>query len=104
MLAGAPTAANALVDKSGVAVDGPDADTIGSAYATDVMTIAPQTAAPGSGLSTKRVALESAATERQTGGNGVLGQDETSEQTQSTWDAGTFTALTPGSVPATLAD
>jgi hypothetical protein len=102
MLAGAPSAANTLVNKSGLSVDGPDPDSIGAAYAADAMTIAAQATPPGSGLSTKRVALESAGTETQTGGNGVLGQDETSEQTQSTWDSGTFTALTPGSVPATL--
>jgi hypothetical protein len=102
MLAGAPTAANALVNKSGVSVDGPDADSVAAPYATDAMTIAPQSAAPGSNLSTKRIALESAVTETQSGGNGIAGQDETSEQTQTTWDAGTFTALTPGSVPASL--
>jgi len=102
MLAGAPTASNALLDKSSVTVDGPDADALATAYAADAMTITAQTAAPGSSLSTKRVALESAGTEHQTGGNGVLGQDETSEQTQTTWDSGTFSALTPGSVPAAL--
>ncbi|MBZ0235896.1 MAG: lamin tail domain-containing protein [Deltaproteobacteria bacterium] len=102
MIVGAPTAANALVNKSGVAIDGPDADAAATPYATDAMTIAAQAAAPASGLSTKRVGRESAATETQTGGNGVLGQDETSEQTQTTWDAGTYSALTPGSVPAAL--
>lgn len=102
MLAGAPSASNALVNKSGASVDGPDADTVAAAYAADAMTITAQSAAPGSGLSTKRIALETAGSEAQTGGNGVLGQDETSEQTQATWDSGTYTALTPGSVPAAL--
>jgi hypothetical protein len=103
MLAGMPSAANALVNKSGVSVDGPDADSAGVAYATDAMTIAGQSDAPGSALSTKRIALETAGTEAQTGaGNGVLGQDETSEQTQTTWDASAYTALTPGSVPTAL--
>jgi hypothetical protein len=32
----------------------------------------------------------------------VLGHDETSEQTATTWDATGFTALTPGTVPAAL--
>ena len=104
MIAGAPSAANALVNKSGVVVDGPDADTSGSAYATDAMTIAGQAAAPGSALSTKRLVLETGSTEIQVGnGNGVMGQDETSEQTATTWDATAFTALTPGAVPAALA-
>ncbi len=104
MLAGAPTAANLLVNKSGLAVDGPDLDTVAVAYANDAHTMPAQSAAPGSGLSTKRVARESAATETQLGGNGVLGQDETSEQTQTTWDTGAFSALTPGSVPASLSN
>ncbi len=102
MLAGAPTAANALVNKSGLSVDGPDAGASGTAYAVDAMTIAAQSSTPGSGLSTKRVALESASTEHQTGGNGVLGQDETSEQTTTTWDTSGFTTPTPGMVPAVL--
>ncbi|HUQ05875.1 MAG TPA: lamin tail domain-containing protein [Kofleriaceae bacterium] len=103
MLAGMPSAANALVNKSGVTIDGPDADSSGAAYVTDAMTITGQSPAPGSALSTKRVALETAGTEAQTGaGNGVLGQDETSEQTQTTWDSSAYTALTPGSVPTAL--
>ena len=103
MIAGAPSAGNALVNKSGVVVDGPDADTTGSAYATDAMTITGQAAVPGSALSTKRLVLETGSTEIQVGnGNGVMGQDETSEQTATTWDAAAFTALTPGAVPAAL--
>lgn len=103
MIAGAPSAGNALTNKSGVVVDGPDADTAGTAYATDAMTIAGQVAAPASALSTKRLTLESGSTEIHVGnGNGVLGQDETSEQTATTWDASAFTALTPGAVPAAL--
>jgi hypothetical protein len=104
MVAGAPTAANALVNKSGLTVDGPDTDSSASAYAADAMTIASQATAPGSSLSTKRIALESATTEGQSGGNGVLGQDETSEQTQTTWDSGTFSAPTPGAVPTALSN
>lgn len=102
MVAGVPTAGNALINKSGIAVDGPDADTVATAYATDAMTLAAQPSAPGSALSTKRLARESAATEAQSGGNGPGGQDETSEQTGTTWDVAPFTALTPGTVPAAL--
>lgn len=103
MIAGAPTAANALIAKSAVVVDGPDADTTGVAYASDAMTLPAQATAPGSALSTKRVALETAATESQGGGgNGVLGHDETSEQLGVTWDTSGYTAPTPGTVPAAL--
>ncbi|HVK78861.1 MAG TPA: lamin tail domain-containing protein [Kofleriaceae bacterium] len=101
VLAGVPSAANLLADKSGVALDGPDAGAATSAYATDARTIAPQAAAPPSGRSTKRIALESAAVEVATGGNGALGHDETTEATGTTWDT-TFTAPTPGAVPAAL--
>jgi hypothetical protein len=102
MIAGAPSVGNALINKSGVIVDGPDPDTVGTAYAVDAFTIGNQGSTPGSGLSTKRLALESAATEIQSGGNGPGGQDETSEQTATTWDAAAFTALTPGTVPPAL--
>ena len=94
LLAGVPSAANQLEDKSGVVV-------AGSAYATDARTIAPQASAPNTGSSTKRIALETGF-EVQTGaGNGIAGDDETSENTASTWDT-TFTAPTPGTLPAGL--
>ena len=94
LLAGVPSAANQLEAKSGVVV-------AGSAYATDARTIAPQASAPNAGASTKRIALETG-NEVQTGsGNGIAGDDETSENTASTWDT-TFTAPTPGTLPAGL--
>ncbi|HVV88368.1 MAG TPA: lamin tail domain-containing protein [Kofleriaceae bacterium] len=99
MYAGTPSAANLLVAKT--PVDGPDADTTPTAYAADALTLPTQTA-PGSAKSTKRIALESAATETFTGGNGLGGHDETSEQTNLTWDSGAYTAPTPGEVPASL--
>lgn len=98
---GTPAAANLLANKSGVAIDGPDADTVATAYVTDANTLPVQTA-PGSLRSTKRLALESAATEIQSGGNGINGHDETSEQTGTTWDATAYTAPTPGQVPPAL--
>jgi hypothetical protein len=102
MLAGVPTATNLLADKSGVAQDGPDTGAATSAYATDARTIGPQASAPPSAHSTKRIALESSANERQSGvGNGVGGQDETTEATGTTWDT-TFGVPTPGAVPAAL--
>lgn len=92
MIAGAPTGLNGLVSKSGVTQGA-------STYATDANTIAAQSATPGTGKSTKRIALEDG-NETQAGtGNGVTGDDETSEATGTTWDS-TFTAPTPGVVPA----
>lgn len=100
MIVGAPTAANGFVAKGGVAVDGPDPDTTPTAYAAEAATLAAQAAAPGSGASTKRIALE-AGFETVGGGNGAAGHDETSEATASTWDA-TFTAPTPGTTTLPL--
>ncbi|MBA2541248.1 MAG: lamin tail domain-containing protein [Deltaproteobacteria bacterium] len=99
LLVGVPSAANGLVDKSAVAIDGPDADTTASVYGADARTIAPQAAAPGAGVSTKRVARESAF--QSNGGNGLAGEDETSENTSMTFDSA-FTAPTPGGVPSGL--
>lgn len=101
MLAGAPTVANALVTKSGVSVDGPDAGATVSTYAADAMSLPSQAGAPPSGMSTKRILLE-AGHETQAGtGNGVLGHDETTELTTTSWDA-TFTAPTPGTTTLPL--
>ncbi len=101
VLAGVPSALNGLVDKSATAIDGPDADSASSSYGTDAKTIAAQPTAPASGKSTKRIALETGH-ELQTGsGNGIAGDDETSEDTAATWDTA-YTVPTPGAVPAGL--
>jgi uncharacterized protein len=101
MLAGLPTATNGFINKSGVALDGPDADTASTAYAPDARTMMSQTSAPGAARSTKRISPE-AGFEVQAGtGNGLTGDDETSEITISTWDSA-FTPPTPGSVPPEL--
>jgi hypothetical protein len=93
MLAGAnAVGANGLVSKSGLGQGA-------SNYAADANTIAPQATSPSTGKSTKRIAAE-APNETQDGtGNGITGHDETSEDTSMTWDS-TFTAPTPGSIPA----
>ncbi|MEO8699005.1 MAG: lamin tail domain-containing protein [Kofleriaceae bacterium] len=101
VLAGAPSVANGLVDKSGQALDGPDADTATTAYSTDARTLAAQAVAPNSGFSTKRIALEAGHETQSGSGNGIAGDDETSEDTAATWDT-TFTAPTPGTLPAGL--
>jgi hypothetical protein len=101
VLAGVPSVANGLIDKSSLAFDGPDGDTATSSYSADMRTITAQATAPGAGLSTKRIALENGF-ELQTGvGNGLAGDDETSEDTSSTWDS-SFTAPTPGALPTGL--
>jgi len=101
MIAGAATALNGLVDKSGVAIDGPDGNATTSAYATDARTILAQPTSPAANQSTKRI-LRELGNETQTGGgNGITGDDETSEITSTTWDT-TYTATTPGSIPASI--
>lgn len=100
VIAGVPSVANGLVDKSNVMIDGPDSDSASTAYKTDARTLAPQPSAPGAGKSTKRLAQEDGF---QTGsaGNGVTGADETSENTAQTWDT-TYSTPTPGAVPTGL--
>ncbi len=101
LLVGIPGATNLLTNKSGVAIDGPDADTATSAYRPDARTILSQTGIPGMSQSTKRIAGEAGHEQQGGGGNGIVGDDETTEDTRVTWDA-TFTVATPGSVPAAL--
>lgn len=101
LLAGVPSVGNALVDKSGVTLDGPDADVTTTAYKTDARTLAAQATAPASGRSTKRTALETGYEMQSGAGNGLTGDDETSENTAMTWDT-TFTVPTPGAIPTGL--
>jgi hypothetical protein len=92
MIAGKPVATNGLVSKSGL-IQG------GSAYAPDSNSIKAQPTAPGSGKSTKRIALEPGNETHDGTGNGIGGDDETSEDTSVTWDT-VYTAPTPGTIPA----
>lgn len=95
MLAGASSVgANGLVSKSGLGQGA-------SNYAADENTIAPQASSPGSGKSTKRIASETGNETQDGTGNGITGDDETSEDTSTSWDS-TFTAPTPGVVPPGL--
>jgi hypothetical protein len=100
--AGVPTGANLLVGKTGVAVDGPDGNSATTAYHTDVGGMGVQGQAPDSGLSTKRILPEYGHETEVGTGNGVTGDDETTEQIGVTWDHDPYTAATPGQVPATL--
>jgi len=100
VLAGAPTVANGIVDKSGVMIDGPDSDSASTPYKADARTLAPQATTPASGKSTKRLAPE-AGFQSGSAGNGVTGADETTENTAQTWDT-TYSLPTPGAVPTGL--
>jgi lamin tail-like protein len=97
MLVGKPSTQNDLPNKSGLRQDGPDADMLSSAYAADRHTISSQPSAPGSGLSTKRIQLETGHEAQDGTGNGQSGDDETSEDTSATWDTA-FTAPDPFTV------
>ncbi len=90
---GTPSATNDIGDKSGVSVDGPDADTTASTYGTDAFTMPQQAGDPGFGVSTKRIAMETGF--EAAGPNGLTGDDETSEDISMTWDSA-FTAPNPG--------
>ncbi len=94
MIAGTPTSGNTIVSKSGY-------PQLTSSYKTDSNSIAAQVGAPSSGFSTKRIMLETGHETQTGGGNGYSGDDETSEATGMTWDS-TFSAPTPGAVPAAL--
>jgi uncharacterized protein len=104
ILAGSPSAANGVLDKSGLQLDGPDADTTPTSYAIDARTITIQMGTPASGLSTKRIAFETGNETEAGTGNGIDGDDETSENSRMTWDSSAtpFSAPTPGIVPAAL--
>jgi hypothetical protein len=98
---GVPSGGNLLPNKTGVAVDGPDSGSTKSTYATDSMTMVNLTATPGNNLSMKRIKFDTGFQTAAATGNGITGDDETSEMLSQTW-ATTFTAPTPGAVPFTL--
>jgi predicted extracellular nuclease len=86
------------VDKTGVGVDGPDADGTMSFYAADTAVGLQDVVAPGShssGDSFQRIDFAEGA-ETQVGGNGITGSDETSEDLSVTWQ---LAAATPGAAP-----
>jgi type IX secretion system substrate protein len=85
MNVGSPTTTTQIVDKSLIAGYLPDAYT---------MPLQDQTLPLGSGLSTKRILLE-ALHEIHINGNGITGDDETSENIHITWDD-VYSIPTPG--------
>lgn len=76
---GVPSAGNLLPNKTNVAVDGPDVGTMTSTYAPDAMSMVNMTAAPGSLLSIKRLKFDAGYQIADATGNGITGDDETSE-------------------------
>jgi hypothetical protein len=105
LIAGTPSSANPLPNKSNVTQDGNDPGPDTSQYGVDLHTLQQQAAAPAGATSTKRIALEDGHEMKSVNSNGPNGDDETSEDTSMTWDGGTghpFTAATPGDVPSQL--
>jgi len=73
------------VDKTGVSIDGPDADLDASTYADDIVfSSQPAVTPPGGGSSAQRVMM-SEGLELTTGSNGVGGNSETTENTPDTF-------------------
>ncbi len=81
------------IDKTGIDIDGPDADSITTMYQNDTAIsaqIAVATSAHASGNSWQRIDMSEGA-EVQSGGNGFAGSDETSENTDFTFAESTPT-------------
>ena len=86
------------VDKNGVGIDGPDADGDLSFYPAETPIALQDVVAPGShavGQSFQRIDFTEGA-EAQSGGSGVAGDDETSEDLSATWAQA---VSTPGAEP-----
>ncbi len=79
---------NEQVDKTGVVIDGPDVDTDGSAYLpdTDIGSQVPALGSNNAGFSSQRIDFTEGA-QTTSGGNGVTGADETSEDLNNTFVA-----------------
>jgi endonuclease I len=90
------------VDKTGVSIDGPDGDMVTSTYLNDT-SIANQAVISGSshagGMSWQRNETLNEGIELQSGGNGINGSDETSEDLNNTFYEGTPSPNTAGTPP-----
>jgi hypothetical protein len=96
---GTPSATNDIANKTGVLVDGPDADLLASAYNVDAFTMPMMGGDPGFGFSQKRTTGEGGEI---LGGNGFSGDDETTEDVASTFDWNAVPS--PGQLENFLAD
>ena len=89
------------VDKTGISIDGPDADALTSTYLDDTAIASQDVVAPGAhpgGDSYSRITvieMEAA------GGNGITGHDETSEPLSTTW---MNRVVSPNSIRLTIAE
>ncbi len=78
------------VDKTGVSIDGPDADTAASTYQADTPIASQDALAPfGTPAGTFIRIDDSEGTQKTSGGNGVAGRDETSENISVTFSSDT---------------
>lgn len=89
-----------LFSKTGISMDGPDADTTPTAYQADTPAGSQQlfSAAHAFGESYQRTVADAGAegTEVKTGGNGTLGHNETSENLQTTFHTAVASPSPPG--------
>jgi uncharacterized protein len=90
-----PGAENGLPLKTDQSVDGPDPDARVSSYLPDAATMLPFKIRNGG--SYQRIELEPG-NETESGGNGIGGHDETTEDTRTTWIQSGNTTPTPGVV------
>lgn len=90
---GTPLAENSLMLKTGIAIDGPDADTDASTYADDAGPSSPTYT--GTVVVLKREVSDESG-EVSTGGNGITGHDETTEQLHTSYASVPQAALSPG--------
>jgi hypothetical protein len=98
---GSPVANNEFIDKTGITIDGPDPGTTGSTYLNDTPEASQLSALNHSGgSSTQRVDYTEGA-QVMTGGNGITGADETSEDMNNTWIVGVPSPFLPIQVELT---
>ncbi|VAW45545.1 Extracellular ribonuclease precursor [hydrothermal vent metagenome] len=93
------------IDKTGVAIDGPDVDLVTSSYLADTAIGSQITVATGAhidGNSWQRIDLTEGV-EVQSGGNGIDGSDETSENTDFTFGDDTATPNAPSDITPPVA-
>jgi endonuclease I len=95
------------VDKTGIAIDGPDGDALTSSYLDDTIINDPvlpsqaviSTSSHASGMSWQRDETLDEGIEFQTGGNGINGSDETSEDLNNTFYEGLPSPNAAGTPP-----
>ena len=100
----APAAGHQLIPKQVLSpdgVDGPDDDSDNTEYREDVATMPLMMERDANTGSYERIVFEDSF-EIAEGGNGIVGHDETSEDTRTTWDQDPGSTPNPGEVPLSL--